>query len=70
MSLHRIHLTKLPKACGKQDLEDYFSSFGPIYSVKITLDKNKKSKGHGKVTVTSQDTFNTIMGQNHFLMGQ
>jgi RNA recognition motif-containing protein len=49
----------------------YFSRFGQVYSVKISLDKNKKSKGHGKVTMVDEASFERILSKrNHSILGK
>lgn len=48
--LPRIFVSKLPATCTKEELINYFAKFGEIFSAKISKDKQKRSKGHGKVT--------------------
>lgn len=70
MHYYRIHLTKLPKECTKQDIISYFSRFGKIFSGKVGLDKNKVSKGYGKITIPHKSTFDLIMSQEHWIKEQ
>lgn len=67
MSYFRIHITKLPPRCTKEHLMNYFSQFGVIFSVKVTLDKHKRSKGHGKLTVPDKQTFDRILSKEHWI---
>lgn len=68
---HRIHVSKLPKSCTKEDLMNHFGTYGPVYSAKIKRDKSKKSKGHGKVTFSNSEGYNASLSQaeNHFIHG-
>lgn len=45
----RLFVRNLPFSCSEEELKDQFESFGPLSSVHITLDSDKRSKGYGFV---------------------
>lgn len=67
----RLHISKLPTICTKQELIAYFERFGPVHSARIKKDKNKKSKGHGKVTFKSEEGYKKSLEakNDHYIQG-
>merc|ERR1711976_191396 len=67
----RIFIKGLKTSVNQRDLINYLRNFGQDneFSVELTTNKNKKHRGFAFVNITSQNMYNKIIAQEHFIAG-
>jgi len=67
----RIFIKGLKTSVNQRDLINHLRDFGNDneFSVELTTNKNKKHRGFAFVNITSQNMYNKVMTQDHYIAG-
>lgn len=65
-----IYIGSLPPKTSTRDINTYFSSFVTIIDIKRMKNKGRKSPGYIILKVSTEDEFNLLLSQEHYIGNQ